>query len=545
MSNDKNDKLTMKFQPRTLQHLGLKMYAQIPAAIAELIANAYDADATEVQVKLYDSGDNKKIVVEDNGIGMTFDELNVKFLQIGRNRREEGGRTKLDRFPSGKKGLGKLALFGLGNTISIQTKSKNSDPQSFSMNWQEIKDEAGEYHPKLTDDELGKEQGTRITVSELKRKSPFNRDDIANGVAKLFNYFDGNFIVSISVNDKKSILLTNQSKFDDLEIEFEWKDDDFAICLVEYENKDKILGKVVTTKKPIKPGLRGISLFANGRLVNLPEFFGSSESSHFYSYCTGILNIDFIDEGHGENDLIATNRQSLDWEQPSTLELRKYLQNLLSSIQKDWRQRRKDKDKPHPNFDQKKWLSTLPKDKANIIDKFFNEKMEDNATASRKNITEVLHEIAPDRAAFHWRYLHKKLTDNAGLEAEYGHGHYFKACDEAIKIYIQECRDITSLYEKPEKVLITECFAVLKKSSETIPEIFLVKKEDSNINAFKNIQTGYENLSYGILAAFRNVLAHNTQEIIDGFISSNDCLDILSLISHLLGRLERRDSPQP
>ena len=47
-----NDELKMAFEPSTIQHLGIKMYSQAPAAIAELIANAYDADATEVKVKL-------------------------------------------------------------------------------------------------------------------------------------------------------------------------------------------------------------------------------------------------------------------------------------------------------------------------------------------------------------------------------------------------------------------------------------------------------------------------------------------------------------
>ena len=45
------------------------------------------------------------------------------------------------------------------------------------------------------------------------------------------------------------------------------------------------------TKKPLKPGLRGISLFANGRLVNAAEFFGVSESSHAFSYFTGWLDV--------------------------------------------------------------------------------------------------------------------------------------------------------------------------------------------------------------------------------------------------------------
>ena len=68
-------KLTMTFEANTIQHLGVKMYSNIPPALAELIANAYDACATEVYIRFHDK-DDKKIIVEDNGIGMSFQEVN-------------------------------------------------------------------------------------------------------------------------------------------------------------------------------------------------------------------------------------------------------------------------------------------------------------------------------------------------------------------------------------------------------------------------------------------------------------------------------------
>ena len=37
------EKLQLKFDPRTIEHLGIKMYSQLPYALAELVANAYDA----------------------------------------------------------------------------------------------------------------------------------------------------------------------------------------------------------------------------------------------------------------------------------------------------------------------------------------------------------------------------------------------------------------------------------------------------------------------------------------------------------------------
>ena len=105
--------LILKFDPLTIEHLGSNMYSRLPNAVAELVANAYDADATEITVRVVGSGEAQHIVVEDNGHGMSRDDVRDKYLRIGRNRRgsattatsESGKRTV-----SGKKGLGKLAL---------------------------------------------------------------------------------------------------------------------------------------------------------------------------------------------------------------------------------------------------------------------------------------------------------------------------------------------------------------------------------------------------------------------------------------------------
>ena len=48
--------LKLSFDPRTIEHLGFKMYSRLPNAVAELIANSYDADATRVDVAVDTSG---------------------------------------------------------------------------------------------------------------------------------------------------------------------------------------------------------------------------------------------------------------------------------------------------------------------------------------------------------------------------------------------------------------------------------------------------------------------------------------------------------
>lgn len=541
-----SDKLIMTFQPRTIQHLGAKMYSQVPAAIAELVANAYDADATEVKISLYDKQDkqdkqDKRIVIEDNGCGMNFNELNEKFLRIGRNRREEEeGKTDLGRLPSGKKGLGKLALFGLGDTVIVKTKKERDAPQSFSMNWSDIKESSGDYEPALTDDKLTIDHGTQVTVSDLKRKSPFNQEAIVDSLSKLFVCFGSKFKVSVSVNGGQSEFLNNESKFKGLNVEFKWED----FSKYQYARGKGITGKIITTVKPLKPGMRGITLYANGRLVSLPEFYGTSDSSHFYGYVTGILNIDFIDKHSGDDDLIATNRQALDWDHEQTVELKKFLQGLILDIQKEWRVKRKEKAvreaKPTPDFDYAKWLNTLPEDKADAIKNLFGVKMEDNDSASRKDIQEALHAIIPEYATLHWRYLRSSIADCEAVTRLYKQKNYYQAVTEALKLYIDQVREISRSSAEKDYGLMGEAF----KEDEGKGKIQLTTKITSTE---RNIEKGHADLSRGVVAGFRNPLAHELEDKLKKakLITEEDCLDILSLLSHLFSRLDRRISPSP
>ena len=130
-----NNKLELRFDPRTIEHLGIKMYSQLPYALAELVANAYDAGAENVTIQLYDNDPtNKSIVVIDDGDGMSYDEVNTNFLVIGRKRRDDdkSRENSKGRRITGKKGVGKLALFGIGKTIRIATTKKENKKKPFS-----------------------------------------------------------------------------------------------------------------------------------------------------------------------------------------------------------------------------------------------------------------------------------------------------------------------------------------------------------------------------------------------------------------------------
>lgn len=133
----KAKELVLTFAGNIVKHLGVQMYAGRPVpAIAELISNAWDADATDVAVRLpldeaWDSSDqDQAIEVSDNGNGMTWDMVRDAYLDVGRDRREVDHTDKSPggRLLQGRKGVGKLAGFGIADIVEVQTVHKAVDP---------------------------------------------------------------------------------------------------------------------------------------------------------------------------------------------------------------------------------------------------------------------------------------------------------------------------------------------------------------------------------------------------------------------------------
>ena len=541
-----NDKqLIMSFEANTIQHLGVKMYSTIPPALAELIANSYDACATEVYVKLYDGAENK-VIVQDNGIGMSFDQVNDFFLRIGRNRRVEKQVSACNRIPTGKKGLGKLALFGIGDTVNIIT-CQGEEAVSFILDWEEINQwEYGKpYTPKFEILAKGQvEKGTTIILSNLKRKSGFPLNDYAESIAKLFNFND-KFVVYLSLNDGEPFLIDNKLKYKNIEPEFEWDMVKVANSnpLI-YSVSDKITGNIVSTEKPLKANLRGITLFANGRMVNSAEFFGPSESSHFFSYATGWLNIDFID--NWEEDVISTNRQSIDWENPLTSELRSYLASCISIIEKEWRELRKEKKRKNisakTNVNVSSWVKTLAGDVKNNVDTLINildDTPEISEDTQQKSI-QLLYSLVPEYPNLHWRHIHPEIQ--AVSRKYYETNDYYTAFIEGLKRYVAEVKKKSGLSNILDRNLMQAVFnrrlLVTKKYKKTDGSLF-----DSH--TIQNIEEGQKMLSEGIVVGGRNPLQHeeHLQLSSTGLFSEKDCLDFLSLLSHLYKRLDDAETP--
>jgi uncharacterized protein (TIGR02391 family) len=551
MKKDNIKKLYMTFDPLVIDDLGAKLYSTLPPIISELIANGYDAYAKKVSIELDGTGENKTITIIDDGVGMGFDEVNDKYLRIGRKRRDyEEPKTKNKRSPIGKKGLGKLAFFGVAKKAVIET-IKDGEKTVFEMDWDKIQSTSGEkpYEPIFSTEKTTLKSGTKIILNRIDRKSDFDLESLKKSISNYF-IFDNDFKVFIkSDKDVNFHEINNEIRYqqDDRGEDFSWSFPEEAIKL-KLEKKfpfvNKIKGKIILFDKPVKNNLRGVTLFSRKKLVSVPESFPVQGSSHFFQYLTGWLEIDFIDDL--KPDVIATNRSSLNWNDENLESLREFLEEITNHIHKEWRQLVKERTekeiKKNYGIDTTIWRETNKNNPTIIenIDKVIRilddpEKIEEKETV---DILGIVHSLAPENADFVlWSGLHKKIRENVIIKEKFFNENYLEATREAVQIYNEEVQSISGSKEDGCS-LMDLCF---KKDGSSI-----IHLTDKSCESEQNIDLGHNFLSKGVITGFRNpALGHTslTKAQIIKVFSDRNCLDILNTISYLFDRLEKRKSP--
>jgi len=531
--------LEMSFDPATIEHLGVKMYSTLPPVLAELVANSYDANASTVTVYLNDT-EGKEIIIKDDGYGMSFSDINQKFLRIGRNRRLEDVNNSSDaRKIIGKKGLGKLAFFGIANEIEISTK-KDGKENSFLMKWEDIKNSAvKEYRPRnlkfdVPCDEVA---GTTIKLKNIKRETNFSAEEIADSLAKIF-IIESGFKIFVQRNTEPPIEIQNERRYQGLLREVEWRVSQDIGLTSEYVHKNEVKGHLITSEKPISPktNMRGIVLFSRKKLVNRPEYFSDSTSSHIFSYLTGWLEVDFIDDL--EEDVISTDRQSLNWEHPDMVQLRAYLQSIIRWLEQDWRAKRSDirqkKISQATGVNIPDWYNKLPEEIREKVKPVVDAIVKDAELSGTVGSQAVknFHDLVPEYPKYHWRHLHLEIKNIA--EDDYKNQRYFDAAEKASRLYTQRVKERSGLDSDNDSNAMDSAFNVGNGA------LLVTSCVDTTE---KNIQIGQQLLSKGVVAGCRNPLTHNPEyqkKLVDtGLFTEKDCLDMLSLISHLFTRLDK------
>ena len=227
----------MSISLNVLNHLGLHLYSNTPAVLAEVIANAWDADATTVSVNF--DLDAKTITVTDDGHGMDLEDVNRKYLYVGFKKRNEGkGLTPGGRPPMGRKGIGKLSLFSIANKFEVFSRKEGCPEQSFLMDAVALKkaiqqddpSSPGTYEPESIPFNANiRTHGTSIRIKELKklRLTQQTISALRKRIARRFGILGGEHDFRILINGDE-VTFADRDYFHKARFLFQYGDHNYA-----------------------------------------------------------------------------------------------------------------------------------------------------------------------------------------------------------------------------------------------------------------------------------------------------------------------------
>lgn len=397
--------LEFSISNNTVTHLGRNLYSTTPPALAELIANSYDAYATNVNILL----SSTSISIIDNGKGLDFDEFRNKYAIIGSAKQKESPFNGLKkRNPMGKKGIGKLAAFSLGNTYTVYSKTVTADKWiSFTLNYTDMinRDKCSvDVEEVDLPEEFSKyrtyKSGFIVKITNVRRNITANtKQNILVQLSRRFyiNHIKDNFNLTINNNkvnldsnlyyDKIEYLIYfGYSSEEDLKKQFSnskiiepyTKDDNIK----NYFEDKKIKGWIGTTIKPkdlkteYGASFANIILLANGKIADEDILKTKSTARIANNYIVGEI---FADELISNlEDPITSSRQGLD---DSILEVEELITNIdkiRTYVIERWDDIRQNNavdnlpERIKNNISYKEWLNTLNFDQKRINNKLLN-----------------------------------------------------------------------------------------------------------------------------------------------------------------------------
>lgn len=382
------NKYEMTVDLNVLDHLGINLYSNIAAVITEAVANAWDADAEQVEINI--DKDNSRIEIIDDGIGMSVEDMNQKYLRVGYRRREEdvklGCLTAKGRPTMGRKGLGKLSLFSIANEIEVQT-ANYSNAHGLRMSLagiqQSVKNKETSYSPEPLDGaEINITKGTKIRLTDIKRER------LGRGVSALRRRLSRRFSVVGEQFGFKIILdgrpISMSDRGDLPVVQFLWEfegtdlDKSAAINMHETENlpnklvawdgDKQIKGWIGTARLPKEldsedaGNLNGIVVMARGRLFHENILDKLNDGRLYTKYLTGQIEADFLD-ADDQPDIATSDRQRVQEDDPRYADLIVFLRSSLTKVEKrwsEWRKKHEVEKAKETSPALKEWLDSLP-----------------------------------------------------------------------------------------------------------------------------------------------------------------------------------------
>jgi hypothetical protein len=400
--------LEMTFDINILEHLGLKMYTSLPAVVAEFVANSWDAGARVIKVMVPQTATitpNSTVSIEDNGCGLTVDEVNKKFLVVGRAKRLEEGTdiVKLDgleRKVMGSKGIGKLAGFGVAGRV-VMTTIRDGHFVKFVMDYDAMKKAAQEakerdqrivYRPSVEDwGTIQKSNGALVELDHLKRVMTPDVDIMRRHLARRFSILGLQNQFRVYVNDQEILPADRELQ---AKCEIVWTIDE----LIREGKPWRVQGWIGSLPRHdtlADEFERGIVIMARGKLIQTPTTFEQGGRGFTgmvgTAYLVGEIHAEFLDD---DTDEIATHRSSIIWESDKGQALRDWGYEKVRRICSEWVDRRasiKLKEiVEEPVY--KERIAKLPSVERGVIDGFLKKlaAKEDTSPETVKDIAEFM-----------------------------------------------------------------------------------------------------------------------------------------------------------
>ena len=361
-----NEQYKMTVDLNVLDHLGINLYSNIAAVLTEAVANAWDADAENVDIVI--DPEEKLIEIKDDGIGMSIEDMNTKYLRVGYRRRDEDkqtGRTTAKGRPvMGRKGLGKLSLFSIANTIEVYS-AKDGESHGLRMTIEGIKKSVQQKEPyyspvSLSNEEVKVTHGTMILLKDIKRLR------LGRGVNALRKRLARRFSVIGEAHGFKIFIdgqpLSSADRGDLPVVQFLWSfgteepDLSSASQLLEHEALSNRLdtwevertvkGWIGTARFPKQldsddaGNLNSIVVFARGRLFHENILDKLNDGRLYTKYLTGQIEADFLDTDD-DPDIATSDRQRVQEDDPRYNQLIVFLKNQLTQVEKRWNEWRR------------------------------------------------------------------------------------------------------------------------------------------------------------------------------------------------------------
>jgi hypothetical protein len=358
---------SLRISPTTVDKLGVKLYDKVSAVVAELVANAYDADAEKVVVNvplgtaLATKDKATKQIVEpdtpwsieviDDGHGMTPGEARRFFLDVGRDRRADPKQGALSREKRravmGRKGIGKLAPFGVCHVIEVRSSGGENTKDGyytthFFLKYEDImragSDGGDSTVPLMAGPEDGThrpERGTTIRLSSFVAKRVPDKDTFRRQLERRFALAATDFKVTIH-DERKKAPDFEVDKFN-VPIESSTRIDlkDRPVVL-EDGTELVVTGEVgMATESYRDEEMAGVRIYARGKIVGTTRDFeqpaGFTGEFTARSYLVGYVHADWLDEDDGD-DLVRTDRQDILWSSEYGEALRKWGAELIKEV---------------------------------------------------------------------------------------------------------------------------------------------------------------------------------------------------------------------